>query len=219
MSFFPFLYASLDSQFTMTAQISSSMILHKVFVQMSGAPGSGKTTTANLLASKINAHVIPHDSIKSALLDENIPFDQAARISYRMNWVLAEDAMQRGRNIIVDSICNYQTTLDEGRALAQKYGYTYRYVEIRADIDDLALLDSRLRSRVSLRAQRTSVNNRPSDAGGARHVQDDAQPLFQKWITNPSRPNDEVEMIVVDAAGNLDERLEYILKKLLADES
>jgi predicted kinase len=179
---------------------------------MSGAPGSGKSTTANLLAPKIDAYTIPHDTIKSALLEENIAFDQAAKIAYRIDWALAEDLMRQGRSVILDSVCNYQEALDQGSALARKYRYAYWYVEIRAGVDDLALLDGRLRSRTSLRAQRTSVEDRPSDANGM--IQEDGQERLKKWM-NPCRP-DNSKVIVVAAAGSLDERIDYILEQLSA---
>jgi len=190
---------------------SHSHLHRRLFIQMSGAPGSGKSTTANLLAQKIDGFAVPHDTIKSALLEENIPFDKAAKIAYRMDWALAEEVIKQGRSVIIDSPCNYQEALDQGRALATRYGYAYWYLEIRTDVHNLALLDARLRTRTPLRAQRACVDENPTDAKEARHTQADAQARFKRWV-NPCRPDGNI--IVVDTAGNLQERIDYILNQL-----
>jgi adenylylsulfate kinase-like enzyme len=103
----------------------------KVLIQMSGAPGSGKSTVANLLAQLINAVVIDHDLIRSFFLDNDIFFEQSAKLSYRFQWILAEDVVKRERNVIIDSTCNYKEMLDQGIALARQHGFSYRYVECR----------------------------------------------------------------------------------------
>jgi len=42
---------------------------HSVFIQMPGAPGSGKSTMAKLLRQSIGGVVIDHDVIRSSLLE------------------------------------------------------------------------------------------------------------------------------------------------------
>src|ERR1700742_1515168 len=131
----------------------------KLLIQMSGAPGSGKSTVANLLAQSIDGVIIDHDLIKSFFLENDIVdivFAQSGKLAYRFQWVLAEDMIKQGRNVIIDSTCNYKDTLDQGTTLAQQYGYDYRYVECR--VDDIDLLDRRLCNRVPLRSQRTGVS-------------------------------------------------------------
>lgn len=56
-----------------------------VFIQMSGAPGSGKSTMAKLLRQSIGGLVIDHDVIRSSLLeDSDLPFDEVAKKAYRL---------------------------------------------------------------------------------------------------------------------------------------
>ncbi len=93
---------------------------------------------ARLLAESIDGVAVDHDIIRSAILDGNIPFDQAAKIAYGINWALSEDIMKQKRSVIIDSTCNYQETLDRGTALARRYDYDYWYVE--CSVDDLDLL-------------------------------------------------------------------------------
>ena len=182
----------------------------KLLIQMSSAPGSGKSTVANLLAQSIDGVVINHDLIKSFFLEVDISFDQSAKLTYRFDWILAEDMIKQGRNVIIDSTCNYNEVLDQGTALARQYGYDYRYVECR--VDDVDLLHRRLCNRVSLRSQRTGVNRPPPDASGARHSED-YRALFKRWIESPCRLAGDA--IVVDSTGSPEECLDYILKQMV----
>ncbi|KAF2671783.1 hypothetical protein BT63DRAFT_180010 [Microthyrium microscopicum] len=227
-------------------------------IQLSGPPGSGKSTTARLLSGPLNATIIDNDLLKSFFLENSVtsgaidPFDEAAKLAYRLQWVLAEEFMAQGstsasqegksqgregatRSIIIDCVVNYNEVLETGQALADKYGWIYHYVEIRAD--SLDLLDSRMKRRVPLRSQRTGVLGRPRDMpanaqmiesevgmedSGARkngsgedigvEVEKMKQKLKEKWM-NPKRPADGG--IVVSATGDLEERKVYILDKIL----
>lgn len=194
------------------SQQSSSSFRRPVFIQMSGPPGSGKTTTANLLAQKINAYAIPHDTIKSTLLEQGVPFDQSSKVAYAMDWALADEAMKLRRNIILDSTCNYNETLDQGRRLASKYDYCYWYVEIRASMHHLELLDERLKKRVPLRAQRTAIDALPSDAIECGHISGDPKARFLNWMLNPCRPDEN--LIVVSVEDSVEKRIESILRQL-----
>jgi predicted kinase len=181
----------------------------KLLIQMSGAPGSGKSTVAHLLVPSIDAVVINHDLIKAFFL-ENSNFNQAAELAYRMDWVLAEDIIKQGRSIIVDCPCNFDQIIDQGTALARKYGYDYKYIECQ--VKDIELLDKRLRNRIPLRSQRTGVNSPPSDAGGADHS-DHVRALFTRWIEHPCRPSSGI--IVVDSTLSEEKCLEYILNQIV----
>ena len=188
----------------------------KLLIQMSGAPGSGKSTLANLLArnSSINGVVINHDLIKSCFLDNGITFQKSAELTYNLQWVLAGDLLRQGRNVIVDSTCNYQETLDQGTALARQHGYRYAYIECVLSISDIGLLEQRLRERVALRSQRTSVDAEPRDFDDAHSSSHgDAVARYKEWIESPVRP-DGVSIIAVDATGSPSDCLSSALKQL-----
>ena len=181
----------------------------KLFIQMSGAPGSGKSTTAKLLAKSIEAVVIDQDIIKTSALGHKIEFQTAAALAYGLCWDMAEDMMKQEHSIIIDSACNYDEILAGGTALAQKYGYSYLYVECR--VNDIDLLDKRLRTRPGLRSQRKGVDLPPSDAGDVSHSEN-GRTLFQRWIEEPKRPDNN--RIVVDSSGNLENCRDYILEQI-----
>ena len=65
-------------------------MMRQVFVQMSGVPGSGKTTITGVIAGRIGAVVIDHDVTKSALLDAGVPVAIAGRASYEVLGAIAQ---------------------------------------------------------------------------------------------------------------------------------
>lgn len=118
--------------------------------------------------------------------------------------------MKQGLGVIMDSVCNYEQVLNQGSALAKKYGYTYWYVECQ--VRDIDLLDKRLRARDPLPSQRTGVDRPPAAASDARPKQDPLE-LFQAWIEKPWRPNNNA--IVADSTGNPEVLRAHILKQIL----
>lgn len=185
---------------------------NKLLIQMSGAPGSGKSTIATILRQQIGGVVINHDVIRSSLLESSVPFDQAAKQAYKLQWALAGDVMNQDHNIIIDSTCNYQQILDQGARLAEQFGYTYWYVECK--VEDIYLLDQRLRTRVSMASQRTGVDCPPAAAVSPPRNSNtfmNCQDLFKKWIEDPARP--EKNCIVVDSTGDPDIILDSILQQ------
>jgi predicted kinase len=172
------------------------------------APGSGKSTMAMMLQQVIGRFVIDHDIIRSSLL-EGVPFDQAAKSAYRLQWKLAEQAVKHGLNIIIDSTCNFPEVIDQASELAERYGFSYWYIECK--VEDINLLDERLRTRVPMESQRTGVNCPPAAAIDSRQGED-SRTLFKKWIENPCRP--EHNAIIVDSTGNLEMHRGHILNQI-----
>ncbi|PVH70152.1 hypothetical protein DL98DRAFT_472917 [Cadophora sp. DSE1049] len=185
---------------------------NKLFVQMSGAPGAGKSTIAKLLAEMIQAEVVDHDLIKSRILHNGIPFDQASKHAYSLQWAAVESILQRGKSVIVDSTCNFRETLDAGAALAELHGYRYRYVE--CSVDDIDRLDKRLHQRVPMRSQRRGVDESALDAP---RPSEGCRAQYQHWMENPCRP--AMDAIIVDCSQSPHECVENILKYIIYDEA
>ncbi|RSM14226.1 hypothetical protein CEP52_001419 [Fusarium oligoseptatum] len=193
------------------ALVKDSHETQKLLIQMSGAPGSGKSTIARLLRQSIGGVVIDHDVLRSALLeDSNVPFDQVAKRAYNLQWRLAEDFMKQGLNVIIDSTCNFQEVLDQGSALAGQQGFTHWYVECK--VEDIDLLDERLRTRDSMKSQRTAVDCPPAVASSAR-AGEDSRALFKKWIESPCRPR--TNCIVLDSTSSPEVNLDLVLNQIV----
>lgn len=155
----------------------------RVFVQMSGAPGAGKTTIAHAVAQRIGAVVIDHDVTKSALLRADVPVATAGYASYRVLDAVARHLLYQGFSVIFDSPCFYVELLNRGQQLAEEAGVIYRYVEcVLTDLDEL---DRRLRTRTRLPSQVAGVYEPPT--AGSGKLQIDAT-IFQDWIMNMKRP-------------------------------
>ncbi|RYC65172.1 hypothetical protein CHU98_g1047 [Xylaria longipes] len=105
--------------------------------------------------------------------------------------------MRQGLRVIVDTPCLYSQILDHGHALAWAHGYKYCYVELRADLDNLAMLHDRLRARVDpLRVQRTTIDDVPR-----AETKEAARERFRAMVANPCRP--AFNLIVVDACSSV----------------
>src|SRR5262245_47690816 len=141
-----------------------------MLVQMSGAPGSGKSTVARHLVRHRALVALDHDVTKSALLQTGTPAGPAGRESYAVLLALAGDLLAQGHGVIIDSPCYYDPLLAAGLALAQRHGVAYRYIECVTE--DLDLLDERLRTRTASASQRRSVE----------------PDLFRSWIAGMKRP-------------------------------
>lgn len=180
-----------------------------LLIQMSGAPGSGKSTMARLLGHSSTGVVIDHDILRSRFLEANIPFSQAAKHAYKLQWTLAEDLMKQSLSIIIDSTCNFEEVLNKGSALAKQYGYTYWYVECQ--VQDIDQLDQRLRARDPMPSQRRGVERPPIGARGPE-ASEDSRTVVKRWIDSPCRP--EENAIFVNSTGNQEMLRDYILKQI-----
>ncbi|KAK1486133.1 RTA1 domain-containing protein [Colletotrichum abscissum] len=182
----------------------------RLFLQMSGAPGAGKSTTANLLAQPLDAVILDLDVIKSSLLDNGVLFEQAAKLAYSTLWALAGSMLIQGRNLIVDCTCNYEEVITSGRALAEKVDFEYWYIECRPQVD-IDVLDERLQKRVAMRSQRTGIYSPPVDSNACQG-RDEQEALFRRWIENPYRPDGNV--VVVDTSKHPNECREQVLQAM-----
>lgn len=125
----------------------TKMLPKQYYIQMSGTPGSGKTTLATALSKELNAVIIDHDITKTALLISDIPTDIAGKASYNVLFALAPHLLRQGHSVIFDSPCLYDNILIQGQAFAKEAGAEYRYIECQ--VKDFKELDRRLRIRES----------------------------------------------------------------------
>lgn len=130
------------------------------FLQMSGFPGSGKSTLSREIARRLDAVIVDHDVTKTALLESTAQYsldpELAGRVAYDLDWALVEFHLSLGRNVILDSPCLYDVMIDRGLSMTTNNGATYRYIECL--IDDIDEINRRLRERERKLSQISSVS-------------------------------------------------------------
>jgi adenylylsulfate kinase len=84
-------------------------------VLIMGLPGSGKTTLARLLAPMLNAVWINADQVRKEADDWDFSEEGRKRQSLRM-WTLAEEAVDRNRNVVADFVCPTEETRKQFKA-------------------------------------------------------------------------------------------------------
>ncbi|GAA3138961.1 putative kinase [Kribbella aluminosa] len=162
-------------------------------LQMSGVPGSGKSTVAAHVVEKYGAVAVDYDVIKSAVLDAGFDLGGSTRASYEVMYAMARHLLVQGRDVVMDSPCFWPRIVNEGIAIAEENGAAYRYVECR--VQDLQQLDERLRRRPRLRTHRPSLNQPPADAGGEPV---DGEALVREWMDKAHRPADNYLQLDMD---------------------
>lgn len=155
-------------------------------VQMSGVPGSGKSTIARSIGSAIHACVLDHDDTKSAIMSTGISSDQAGRASYEVIKVLVRRFAESGKSVVIDSPCLYQQLLDFGESTARELQVTYCYVE--CILEDFEELTRRIQNRTSKPSQNKS------GPLGSQMIEHQGRPprnaemVFREWAENMKRP-------------------------------
>jgi predicted kinase len=164
----------------------SGAVTHPLLlIQMSGCPGAGKSTIARAIGRRTGAAVLDQDVIKSALLENGVPFDVAGKAAYETSHALARSLLGQGFSVILDSACFYQVLLDKGLDLAATMGAGYRYIECA--IEDLEEIRRRLTTRTPLPSQCADLGPAPGDQTRRSHYAS-GEELFRDWIANMKRP-------------------------------
>jgi predicted kinase len=167
------------------------------FLQMSGFPGSGKSTLSRLIAKSTGAIIIDHDIVKSTLLTSletnYIDTNVVGKIAYDIEWSLIDFHLSQGHSVILDSPCFYTEMVEKGIKLTEKYQVDYKYVECY--LNDLAEIQNRLKNRTRMISQIQQV---ASDKALA------------EWVNKSKRPS-EFESLVVDSGKPIESYLDAVI--------
>ena len=153
-----------------------------MLVQLSGVPGSGKSTLGRALARERGYVVLDTDVVKSALMEAGVAFVPAGRAAYLTVLAQARDLLAQGRRVVVDSPCRRRSLLETGRRIATDTGVRYGLLELWAD--DVATLLPRLEARAALPSQVTLARA----AGGTPWEEGTVIATLAAWQRQMLRP-------------------------------
>lgn len=167
------------------------------FLQMSGFPGSGKSTVARRVAKHTGAVIIDHDVVKTALMEamnESENNRASGGIAYHIEWSLISYHLGQGHSVIHDCPCFYEPMVAQGAELSHKHGAAFKYVECY--LDNMDEINYRLKNRERMISQITEIQ---SEEG------------FRKRIADSKRPPD-TDYLVVDTSRPVDDYIDEVLQ-------
>ncbi|BCB05203.1 AAA family ATPase [Bacillus sp. KH172YL63] len=167
------------------------------FIQMSGFPGSGKSTLSRQIAKQTGAVLIDHDIVKSALLEsieDDIDNRLAGKISYNIDWSLIEFHLSQGHNVIFDSPCLYEELVLKGTDLCNKFNAKYKYVECY--LEDPKEINFRLKNRKRMASQIKEITS---------------EDAFRHTIRNSKKPTN-IKCLLVDTSKPLESYVDKVME-------
>lgn len=163
-------------------------------LQMSGFPGSGKSTVAQKIMKLTGAVVLDRDIIKTSLLEAGIEPSKAAKVSYDQTYDLAAFYLKMNVPVIIDTPCFYDEILNRGISLAKENLVKYKY--ILCTVDHVNIINERLKTRTTMMSQ----------------IEKTTEESFKLAMTKVKKPSEDV--LILDTSDDSDDD-EIILKYLV----
>jgi len=170
-------------------------------------PGSGKSTLARSVAAATGFVVLDTDVLKSSIVGSGVSVEAAGPVTYAAALALAQDLLEQGRSVLLDSPCRYQKLLDSGRQIAHAHGVRYAFVELW--VQDWAAVLHRLDERSPKHSQVVSAT---APVAGTDWEFATAQETLATWQTQLVRP--EHDWLRLDAGNAVKDNLRAALRYL-----
>jgi predicted kinase len=128
-----------------------------MLIAMTGLPGAGKSTIAEVLGGRLSASVVSVDPIESAILEAGIDSDQPTGLAaYLVAETIAGLVLESGHDVIVDAVNGVDPAREQWVDLARSRGETLRFIEVICSDPELH------RERLEARGRRLPHLNEPS---------------------------------------------------------
>jgi predicted kinase len=185
--------------------MSGSAVEQSLLIVVSGLPGSGKTTLARAIGTRLRAPVVERDRFAEVCFDalgaESPAVADLGSVSYELLFHVAREFMASGRPLVVESNFSRVRHADQLRALLGESGY--RPVELHCRTPGEVLLE-----RYAARATSGTRHRRHDDVNRIEE--------FRAVFADPRRHEDAVvfpdRALVLDTTRDvpIDRVLEYL---------
>jgi predicted kinase len=102
-----------------------------MLVVMAGLPGSGKSTIAEIIGTRLGLPVVSVDPLESAILSAGIDADQPTGLAaYLVAETIADSVLAGGGGIIVDAVNAVEPAREQWLRLGARRSTSVRFVEV-----------------------------------------------------------------------------------------
>lgn len=115
-----------------------------VLVLVCGVPGAGKSTAAEMVARRLDAHLLRTDVVRKELVDDPDYSAAETELTYREVCDRAERRLRDGETVVLDGTFRRQTQRDCAETVAARVGVPFRLVLVTCED---AVCRARIRDR------------------------------------------------------------------------
>jgi predicted kinase len=168
-----------------------------LLIVTAGLPGTGKSTIAEHIGSRLGAPVVSVDPIESAILRAGIDSDQPTGLAaYLVAETIAEAVLSNGGSVIVDAVNAVEPARQQWVKLAARQNTPIRFIEVVCSDPVLH------RARLSKRDRQLAHLSEPS-----WHAVEQSLDEWEQWTGTTGA----IPRVTVDSAQPLDANVEQAL--------